>query len=112
MDRGLRRASASAGARSFPTGPSVDGRTWTRTITCGVVTGGRPDGELVGLSRRLTAWARETASDAIELRRAQARQAMFVDLGVAWIAMSGEGACAATVRSFRDLERERLSARA
>lgn len=84
----------------------------TGPMICGVVVGVRPDGDVVALGRKLKDWARDTALDAKELRRAQAGQGLLVNFGVAWLARAGEGVGARTVRSFRELERERSSAQA
>lgn len=68
---------------------------------------GTPEGELLALSRKVIGWARDTAKDAGELRRAQAAHEAAVIRSAAQAKKAGEGACAATARAFRDLEKER-----
>lgn len=68
---------------------------------------GLPEGELMTVARKVIGWARDTAKDAGELRRAQAAHEAAVNRSAARVQKAGVGACAATVRAFRDLERER-----
>lgn len=69
---------------------------------CGV-----PEPELVALARKVIGWARDSARDAGELRRAQTAHEAAVGRAAERIQRAGEGACAGTMRAFRELERER-----
>lgn len=68
-------------------------------MACGV-----PDEQVVDLGQRVIAWARDAAKDAADLRRARAAHESAVMYGAARARRSGEGACASTLRSFRELE--------
>ena len=67
--------------------------------TCGV-----PDGELTAVGRKVITWAKNAAHDAAELRRAQSAHETAVSRGAARVRRAGESACAATLRSLRELE--------
>lgn len=65
------------------------------------------DDELVAVGEKVIGWARQAARDAVDLQRAQAAYEAAVMRGAARIERTGQGACEATVRAFRELERER-----
>lgn len=69
---------------------------------CGV-----PESELVELGRKVIGWARDTALDAAELRRAQQAHEAAVTRGADRMRRAGGKACEGAVAAFRDLERER-----
>ena len=69
---------------------------------CGV-----PESELVELGRKVIGWARDTARDAAELRRAQQAHEAAVTRGADRVRRARGNACEGAVAAFRDLERER-----
>lgn len=69
---------------------------------CGV-----PHTELVELGRKVIGWPGKPARHAGELQRAQAAHESAVGHAAARVRRAGQGACAAAVRSFRQLERDR-----
>lgn len=68
---------------------------------CGV-----PEAELVELGRKVIGWARDTARNAAELKRAQSAHEASVTRGAARMRRTGAKACDAALAAFRDLERE------
>lgn len=68
---------------------------------CGV-----PEAELVELGRRVIGWARDTARDAAELKRAQGAHEVSVTRAAARVRRSGRGACDAALAAQHGLERE------
>ena len=68
---------------------------------CGV-----PEAELVELGRRVIGWARDTARDAAELKRAQRAHEVSVTRAAARVRQTGRGACDAALAALHALERE------
>lgn len=68
---------------------------------CGV-----PEAELVGFGRRVIGWARDTARDAAELKRAQMAHEVSVTRAAARVRQTGRGACDAALTELHALERE------
>lgn len=68
---------------------------------CGV-----PEAELMELGRRVIGWARDTARDAAELKRAQRAHEGSVTRAAARVRQTGRGACDATLAALHALERE------
>lgn len=67
---------------------------------------GIPEGELVALGAKLIRWARDAARSAAELKRAQDAHEAAVQRSAERIGRRRASTCDATVRTFRELERE------
>lgn len=68
---------------------------------CGV-----PEAELVELGRRVINWARDSARDAADLKRAQQAHEASVTRAATRVRQTGASACDVALAAFRELERE------